>query len=167
MRQGANALVAGGALVVFVLALAAGPGCQRPTRIARRPGPELVDAGGGAVDELVRRAQHDAVRDGRQLVVYVSATWCQPCERFQKALRAGELNPYFPSLRLLKFDQDQDVGRLRVAGYDGQYIPRFVVPGPDGRGTARRIEGGTKAEDTVATSIGPRLQQLLNGGPLN
>jgi hypothetical protein len=139
--------------------------CQRPARMARPSGPELIVASAGAVDEVVRQAQHDANRDGRQLVVYISATWCEPCQRFQKALHAGELNAYFPWLRLLKFDQDQDAARLRAAGYDGAYIPRFVIPGPDGRGTERRIEGGTKAEDTVATSIGPRLQRLLNGQP--
>jgi hypothetical protein len=154
-------------LLVGLVALGATAGCQRPSRAARRPGPQLVTASAGAVDDLVRQAQHDAVRDGRQLVVYISATWCQPCERFQKALRAGELDATFPWLRLLKFDQDQDAARLRTAGYDGAFIPRFVLPGPDGRGTARFIEGGTKAEDTVATSIGPRLQQLLNGGPVN
>lgn len=152
----------GARLLATVLLL----GCQRPSRVAQTAGPELLDAAGGSADEVVRRAQHEAVRDGRQLLVYISASWCEPCERFQKAIRSGQLNAYFPRLRLLKFDQDRDTERLRVAGYDGQYIPRFVIPGPDGRGTTHRIEGGTKAEDTVMTSIGPRLQRMLNGqGP--
>jgi len=138
--------------------------CNRPT--AERParGPELVAAGAGAVPELVQRAQRDAERDRRQLLVYISATWCEPCERFQRAVRAGELNASFPRLTLLTFDVDRDLQRLQVAGYDGQYVPRFVVPGPDGRGTDRRIEGGTKAEDTVGAFLVPRLASLL-GGP--
>src|SRR4051812_30793727 len=140
--------------------------CNRPTGQKAAVGPELLEAGAGAVPNVVQRAQQDAERDRRQLLIYVSATWCEPCERFQKALRAGQLNASFPRLTLLKFDSDRDLERLRAAGYDGNYIPRFVVPGPDGRGTARRIEGGTKAEDTVAASIVPRLASLLGPTPV-
>jgi hypothetical protein len=137
--------------------------CQRPhRRPPRPPGPELIEAAAGPVEEVVRGALADAERDGRRLLVYVSATWCEPCERFQKAVRAGELDASFPRLRMLKFDHDRDLARLERAGYAGNLIPRFVVPGPDGRGTDRRMEGGTKAEDTVSTSIGPRLQRLLD-----
>jgi hypothetical protein len=142
--------------------------CQRPHQQPARvhpPGPELIEAGSGPADAVVRTALAEAGRDGRRLLVYVSATWCEPCERFQKALRAGELNASFPQLTLLKFDHDRDLDRLQAAGYAGNLIPRFVIPGPDGRGTAQRMEGGTKAEDTVSASIGPRLQRLLYGPP--
>jgi hypothetical protein len=147
---------------VVALALLCGA-CQNPTGYDH-PGsrPELVNAGAGPVDEVVRGAMASAQHDGRQLLVYVSATWCKPCERFQASLRSGELDSYFPRLRLLKFDHDQDIGRLQVAGYGGDFIPRFVLPGPDGRASDQRIEGGTKAEDTVFTSIGPRLRQMLD-----
>jgi hypothetical protein len=138
--------------------------CNRPTGQRPAAGPAILEAAAGAVPEVVQRARQDADRDRRQLLVYVSATWCEPCERFQRAVRAGALSASFPRLTLLKFDADRDLERLRAAGYDGEYIPRFVVPGPDGRGTARRMEGGTKAEDTVATFIVPRLASLL-GGP--
>jgi hypothetical protein len=155
------------ALSLLVLcALLAAAACQRAPRPPSHPsGPELVEAGAGPADEVVRTALADAQRDGRRLLVYVSASWCEPCERFQKAVRAGELDAYFPRLRLLKFDHDRDVGRLEAAGYAGRLIPRFVIPGPDGRGTDHRMEGGTKAADTVSTSIGPRLQRLLNETP--
>lgn len=155
-------------LALLVLVSAALLACQRP-RSQQPPsptaptGPELVDAGPGAVDQLVRAALGSAERDGRHLLVYVSAVWCRPCERFQEAVRAHELDAQFPRLRLLKFDHDRDETRLAAAGYGGALIPRFVVPKPDGRGSERRMEGGTKDEDTVATSIGPRLRRLLDG----
>src|SRR5205085_12573423 len=120
-------------------------------------------AGPGPVEEVVRTALADADRDGRRLLVYVSATWCKPCERFQAAVRAGELDSEFPHLRMLKFDHDRDLARLEAAGYAGNLIPRFVIPAADGRGTDQRMEGGTKREDTVSTSIGPRLRRLLEG----
>jgi hypothetical protein len=138
-------------------------GCQEPHGGGAPRRPELVPAADGPVDQVVRAALADAHHQGRRLVVYVSATWCQPCERFQAALRSGKLDPYFPDLRFLKFDHDHDVARLETAGYGGTYIPRFVVPAADGRGTAQRMEGGTKADDTVFTSIGPRLQAMLAG----
>jgi hypothetical protein len=152
--------------LLFAIALLL-PACQRPGPAAVQPHHvELVPAGEGAVDAVVRAALADARRDGRHLVVYVSATWCVPCERFQAAVRAGRLDASFPDLRLLLFDHDRDVARLAAAGYDGRLIPRFVVPGPDGRGTGRRIEGGTKSDDTVSTFIAPRLAQLLGTNPL-
>jgi hypothetical protein len=136
--------------------------CQRPQRrAAAAPHVELVPAAAGPVDLVVRNALADARAEGRRLVVYVSASWCEPCERFQSAVRAGRLDTSFPDLRLLVFDHDRDVGRLAAAGYDGRMIPRFVVPGPDGRATDQRVEGGTKATDTVATTIAPRLARLL------
>jgi hypothetical protein len=151
------------ALPLFLLCALA---CQRPSgRRTPPPGPELVDAGPGPADQVVRTALAEARRDGRRLLVYVSAVWCKPCERFQAALRAGQLDAHFPRLRMLTFDHDRDVERLRAAGSDGDLLPRFILPGSDGRGTAQRMEGGTKAEDTVATSIGPRLQRLLAGTP--
>jgi thioredoxin family protein len=152
------------ALLALAFLLAA---CQHSERhgTAHPAGPELIEAGPGPADAVVRAAMADAHRDGRRLLVYVSATWCEPCERFQKALRAGELDAAFPGLTMLKFDHDRDLPRLQEAGYTGNLIPRFVIPGPDGRGTLRRIEGGTKAADTVSTSIGPRLRRLLDGPP--
>jgi hypothetical protein len=155
-------------LLTFLLIVTAS-GCQEPhggraaaaTPVAR---PELVLAGPGPADTVVRSALAQARQQRRRLVVYVSATWCKPCERFQASLRSGELDAYFPDLRFYKFDHDQDAERLEIAGYGGEYLPRFVVPAADGRGTAQRMEGGTKADDTVFTSIGPRLAAMLAGG---
>lgn len=153
------------ALATLAMTGALASGCQRPpAQAAALPQKaELVEAGPGPADQVVREAMAGARRDGRRLLVYVSATWCQPCQRFQAALRSGALDSYFPDLRLLKFDSDRDQSRLTVAGYDGPYLPRFVLPTPSGRGSGQTISGGTKAEDTAFTSIAPRLQQLLAG----
>src|SRR4051812_33707292 len=93
--------------------------CQRSQPPLPRIGPEFLAAGAGPVDQVVRTALTDAVRTGRRLLVYVSATWCEPCQRFHKAVRAGELDASFPQLSLLEFDQDRDQVRLEQAGYDG------------------------------------------------
>jgi len=163
------------ALLVTVASI----GCQRPTSVsARSTGsaapvevkaapspastrPEVLDApAAGDVVQLVKAEQLRAQHDGRRLVIYVSAAWCGPCKVFQKALDAGELDAYFPNLRLMKFDSDRDNERLAYGEYDGAYIPRFVVPGPDGYASGKRFEGGINGEGGIA-HIGRQLQALL------
>ena len=149
---------------LFLLVVTLAAACQRPRAARPRPRVEILEASPGPADAVVRAALAGAQHDHRRLLVYVSAGWCAPCERFQAAVRSGKLDASFPDLRLLKFDNDRDLDRLTAAGYGGEFIPRFVIPGADGRGT-RRIEGGTKAEDTVDRVIVPRLAKLL-GVPL-
>ncbi|MCH9681139.1 MAG: thioredoxin family protein [Deltaproteobacteria bacterium] len=127
-----------------------------------RPRPHFVAPAEGAVDEVVRQALSSAQADGQRLVVYVGATWCEPCEAFHHAVERGELDEPLAGVRFLDFDSDRDGARLTEAGYDGRYIPRFVLPAADGRGSARRIEGGIKGEGAVAHILG-RLSPLLAG----
>lgn len=101
-----------------------------------------------------------AKRDGRQVLVYVGATWCEPCQRFHNAAKAGELDNDFSGLRLLEFDLDRDRDRLAVDGYRSEMIPLLALPGPDGKGNGRGMQGSIKGEGAVA-QMRPRLQQLL------
>jgi thiol:disulfide interchange protein len=139
--------------------------CQEGERAkaARSPatGPEIAEAPAeGEVAQIVRRAEAAAERDGRQLLVYVSAEWCEPCRRFSRAVRAGDLDQAFPRLRLLKFDNDRDHQRLEAAGYVSRMIPLFAAPGADGRGSGRQIAGSIKGPGAV-DNIAPRLRELL------
>jgi len=99
------------------------------------------------------------MRRGR-LLVYVGASWCEPCRRFHEAASAGKLDAQLGGLRLLEFDLDRDEARLRAAGYVSQLIPLFAVPGPDGRASGRQIEGSIKGDGAVVQIL-PRLQALL------
>jgi thiol-disulfide isomerase/thioredoxin len=117
--------------------------------------PAEGDAAAVIAGELTRAKQ-----DGRDLVVYVGATWCEPCERFHKAAEAGEIDALFPTLRLLEFDRDRDGDRLDQAGYGSRMVPLFAVPQADGRCGPMRMEGAIKGEGAVA-HIGPRLQSMV------
>jgi thiol-disulfide isomerase/thioredoxin len=130
---------------------------------ARPAGLELVAAGDGDVATLVKAELAKAKADGRVLAVYVGATWCEPCERFHHAAERGELDTGLSSLRLVVFDLDRDEARLKAAGYASQYVPLFVVPDADGRGTQRRIAGSIKGPGAV-DEITPRLKSLLGLG---
>ena len=120
----------------------------------------MVPAPQGDVPTIVKRELERAARDRRQLLVYVGATWCEPCQRFHRAAAEHKLDRDFPQLRLLEFDDDRDAARLAMAGYSGKYIPLFARPGADGRGTGRQIEGSVKGDGAVG-EIAPRLHALL------
>lgn len=148
--------------VVFAMAVSAAlAGCGTPAPKARGGGVELVPAPAtGEVAEVVKAELARADREGKQLLVYVGATWCEPCRRFHQAAAEHKLDAAFPRLRLLEFDDDRDGGRLAMAGYVGQYIPRFTRPAPDGRGSGKQIEGSIKGDGAV-DQIVPRLRGLL------
>lgn len=118
----------------------------------------------GEVDAVVRDAMAAAAAEQRRLVVYVSAAWCEPCQAFHQAVERGELDEALAGVRFMVFDSDHDGPRLQAAGYGGRYIPRFVLPQADGRGSPRRMEGGIKGEGAVANLM-ERLQPLLAHAP--
>jgi thiol-disulfide isomerase/thioredoxin len=121
-----------------------------PTPSAATNRPEFVLAPAtGEVAEIVAAAQAQAASDGRTLLVYVGASWCEPCQYFHAAVDEGTLDDSLAGVRLLEFDADQDRERLRAAGYSSRMIPLFVAPGPDGRAGPRRSEGGVKGPAAV------------------
>ena len=118
---------------------------------------------GANVASIVRVARDQAKADGRELLVYVGATWCEPCRHFHEAASRGDLDKVFPNLTLIEFDLDKDRDRLRAAGYAMSMIPFFSVPKPDGTASDRNMEGSVKGERAVA-DMAPRLRALLVPG---
>ncbi len=112
---------------------------------------------GEVAPQLLRRQAE--VKD-RQLLVFVSASWCEPCQRFHQAVDRGELTGKLGPLDLVAFDAEPDAERLLMSGYEQRMIPAFTVPGPDGRATPRHIEGGVSGEGAVADLI-PRILEIL------
>ncbi len=115
----------------------------------------------GDVAIIVKSATAREASDGRKLLVYVGAKWCEPCQHFHRAAARGDLDKAFPNLTLLEFDSDRDGERLLNAGYSARFIPYFGVPGPDGRATDWHFEGAVQGEPAVA-EITPRLRALLD-----
>jgi thiol-disulfide isomerase/thioredoxin len=122
---------------------------------------EIVQA--PPADDAAASIQREAARakdEGRTLLVYVGAPWCEPCQRFHRAAEAGELDSIFPKLRLLEFDRDRDEARLSQAGCISHLIPLFAKPDALGHCSADRIEGSIKGDGAVA-EITPRLRRLV------
>jgi thiol-disulfide isomerase/thioredoxin len=159
----------GRGLLLIAIFLAAG--CRTQARESDAPdtSPPSSDArvrivqppAQGEVAPIVRVEYERAHESGRQLVVYLGATWCEPCERFHRAAENGELDAMFPKLTLLEFDADRDSERLRVAGYSvARYIPMFALPKVDGTASAKQVEGGIKGDGAVSF-VSDKLKGLL------
>ncbi|MGH7295818.1 MAG: thioredoxin [Polyangiaceae bacterium] len=165
------------AALAFALLVSAGcAGCKGHSDAAADPGARSADAAVastaagkmrvteapavGEVDAAVRDAMKRASAEHRRVVVYVGATWCEPCQRFHHAAERGELDSTFPDVDLLTYDMDRDARRLVAAGYVSKLIPLFALPGPDGRASGKQVEGGIKGEGAVGF-IAPRLQKML------
>lgn len=146
--------------VSLALGLTLSAGCTPKPERKKLTSADLVIASTGEVKAVVHAAQLEAKKEGRRLVVYVGASWCEPCEVFLDALREGALPPSLADLRVLKFDNDEDDQRLSASGYGGQMIPRFVAPRADGSASARRFEGSVKGPAAIANIV-PRLEALF------
>ncbi len=119
-----------------------------------------MSAGNEEATAVIAREAERARADGRQLVVYVGAEWCEPCQHFKRAAKDGRLDAVFPGLRVLEFDRDRDEARLGRAGCLSRLIPLFAVPDAQGRCSDRRMEGSIKGPGAV-DEIKPRLAGIL------
>jgi thiol-disulfide isomerase/thioredoxin len=123
------------------------------------PAPITTDlAGWIAGQKKIARAM------GEQIVVYMGASWCEPCKRFHEAVEARELDGKLPPMRFLQFDAEQHGEQLVELGYTSKYVPLFAVPGDDGKSIGRQISGSIKGAG-APDEIAPRLKNLVEGKP--
>jgi hypothetical protein len=123
--------------------------------------PELVPVPAGASDgvALVRDEYARAQRDGRKLVVYVGAPWCEPCVAFHRALEAGQLDAELPGVRFLDLDLEAHGPLIDAAGCSSKMVPLFAAATPDGK-CGKRTEGGIKGDGAVRFLL-PRVKSIL------
>jgi len=125
--------------------------------------PERIDAAQQYLAEQVSSAG----AAGERVLVYVGATWCEPCERFHEAVEAGELDGMLAGTRFVEFDADRHTEALGGAGYVFRMIPVIALPKPDGGASGRQLTGSIKGPDAVRANLVPRLQALLDGRPVD
>jgi hypothetical protein len=122
---------------------------------------EIVAAPPGDVAATMRAELAAATMEKRRVLVYVTASWCGPCQRFHQAVEAGRLDERLPRLRLVEFDLDRDDAQLKRTGYRSRYVPLFARPGEDGRASGRAVEGAGDGPGAIDELAG-RLAQLLD-----
>ena len=135
------------------------PAPDAPTVAPASSGPELLRPAAGPVAAQVVAAAGKARADGKTLLVYVGAGWCEPCVAFHDAVESGQLDAVFPNLQILEFDQDTDGSRLADDGYVSRLIPLFAIPDRTGKMGAH-ISGGIKGPRAVDNLV-QRLEPLL------
>jgi thiol-disulfide isomerase/thioredoxin len=118
---------------------------------------ELADGRAWVQAELAR-----AAKDQRKLVIYVGASWCEPCVRFHDAVLAGRLDRELAGVRLLELDADvhERIRGEADLGCSSRMIPLFARPTAEGRCGAERVEGAIKGDGAVGFIL-PRLVGLL------
>ncbi|HEX4351693.1 MAG TPA: thioredoxin family protein [Polyangiales bacterium] len=156
-----------GLLVALLLSLL---GCGHPAadggsanRPVAPPKPRLIDGPTGAADvtPFIAQALAEANAEHAPLLVYVGASWCEPCQHFHDALTRGELDRSLPGVRFVAFDLDASKPALMRAGYISKLIPLFTFPNLDGTASDRHIEGSIKGPTAVGQNLLPRLRELL------
>jgi thiol-disulfide isomerase/thioredoxin len=140
-------------------AVVAVPRSKAKPVLAHRSGPQAP------LEQFVQQHVEEADASGVRVLVYVGASWCEPCRRFHRALEAGELDDSLAGTQFIEFDADRDAAELRAAGYVSKYIPLFSVPDPSGHSSGRAVEGSIKGDNAVRENLVPRLQALLDGKP--
>ncbi len=115
------------------------------------------------VAEHMATQVEEADAAGEDILLYVGAEWCEPCQAFHDAVEAGELDEALPNLRLIEYDLDADADRLKAADYASKFIPLFAVPGPDGFSSGRQAEGAIKGEGAVNYILKQLVPLIENG----
>lgn len=115
------------------------------------------------VEVLMKEELERSQGTGQQVIVYVGASWCEPCRYFHDAAARGELDEAFPNLRVIEFDADADEARLTTAGCRSRMIPLFSRVTSEGKcDPDHRMMGSIKGPGAV-DNITPRLRELLGG----
>jgi hypothetical protein len=137
--------------------------CSQSPPASRRV--ELVEApAAGGVAAYVAQEVARGTRDLVPVLVYVGATWCEPCHAFQAAAAGGTLDAALGPVRFLVFDLDRDGERLAAAGYTSGLVPLFARPTPDGRASGRQTSG-VKSGGGYVEQLTPRVRALVLEGP--
>lgn len=162
-----------GALLGTLLALLSG--CESghsPTATSKPPVPTSAHVrptfvrgptNGDPVAPFIAQQLANGLAAHHGVLVYVGATWCEPCQRFHQAVLAGELDTVLDGVRLVEFDLDADRDPLSAAGYASKLIPLIALPNKDGTASIHRIEGSIKGPTAVQQNLMPRLQGFLHG----
>ena len=79
---------------------------------------------------------------------------------FDAATKQANFGSELDHIRLMKFDWDRHQTPLHRANYGSQYLPLFVVPGPDGEGSDKRFFGSRFKGQVGVEDLKKRLVEL-------
>jgi hypothetical protein len=123
----------------------------------------LVDPGSDVLSlkPLVVLEQGHAVSERQKLVVWVTATDCQPCTGVSVALSNRKVQEALAGVRLLRVDVAEHHLELSRLGIPVDVMPGFVLLGPDGT-PVDYVNGGEWDAD-IPENIAPVLGGFVRG----
>lgn len=133
-----------------------------PSASAKPEPPRLVPVPTGLNDGRAWVTAELAANAHRPVILYVGATWCEPCKAFHDALAAGALDEELAGAIFLEFDLDRHGALLGPddLACESKLVPLFARPNADGTCGAARVEGGLKGAQALA-SVVPRVKKLV------
>lgn len=103
---------------------------------------ELEPASTGLAALLAGHAQR-AGEQGLAPVLYVGASWCQPCKLLEQHRDDPQVARALRGTYTIELDfDDWTVAELSASGYEMQAVPVFFAIGADGKAAGPRLDGG-------------------------
>ena len=81
-------------------------------------------------------------------VLYFSATWCGPCQRFKRSLKTEQVSNVLENVTLIMIDVDKDyISENFSAAYGVNEIPTFISVDATGK-TLKKVTSAEWPDDT-------------------
>lgn len=96
-----------------------------------------------------QRAEEESNRDGKLLLVKVSATWCGPCRQMKQLTFADSRVVEMMRSDFVALAIDADEHPDLVAGFHVEALPTTIVVGPD-RQVLKRLKGFQSADSLLS-----------------
>ncbi len=112
------------------------------------------------VVRVAARFAAEAVAAGETPVIYVGATWCQPCLLYKKSLDDPRMKAAHEGVRVL--EADADLHDLSALGISPNGIPHWATVDASGVSDGRAIDGGAWGDNTPE-NMAPALSAFFRG----
>jgi thiol-disulfide isomerase/thioredoxin len=116
--------------------------------------------GNGALPSLIAAEVQKARAQNLKPVVYVSATWCGPCNALKHSLDDPQMVDAFRGAYVIKLDLDAWEAPLKAAGYQVDSVPVFFQLDAAGRPTGKNLTGAAWQDD-VPANMAPPIKAFL------
>ena len=116
--------------------------------------------GSGELPALIAAEVNQARAQHLRPVVYVSATWCGPCNALKHSLGDPKMVDAFSGSYVIKLDLDAWDAPLKAAGFPVDSVPVFFQLDASGKPTGKNLTGAAWSDD-VPANMAPPIKAFL------
>lgn len=122
-----------------------------------------IGSGGEALESKLKAEVGKAAERRQKPVLYIGATWCEPCSALKKYKSDPRMAEAFQGTYVIELDLDDwKVDELKALGFRAGVVPVFHVLGADGRASGPTIDGGAWG-DNIPENMAPPLKKFFSG----